>query len=85
MSVRLPSIGPSVGIASPPPGSSPTQITAPGAARPAAAAMRFTVHFTVTLSEPLPDDQFVFVTGNAEQLGQWDPQRAFRLQPTPQR
>jgi hypothetical protein len=41
--------------------------------------MLFTVHFTVTVAEPLQNEEFVFVTGNVEQLGQWNPNNAFRL------
>ncbi|KAI6219558.1 hypothetical protein M3Y99_01653700 [Aphelenchoides fujianensis] len=41
--------------------------------------MLFTVHFTVTVSEPLKADEFVFVTGNVPQLGEWHPHDAFKL------
>lgn len=42
--------------------------------------MVFTVHFTVTIPEPLKENEFVFVTGNALQLGEWDPEKALKLQ-----
>jgi hypothetical protein len=45
-------------------------------------AMHFTVHFTVTLSEPLNDGEFVFVVGNSAALGEWNPMNAFRLSKT---
>ncbi|KAI6219631.1 hypothetical protein M3Y95_01087200 [Aphelenchoides besseyi] len=44
--------------------------------------MVFTVHFTVTISEPLKSNEFVFVTGNVPQLGEWEPRNALKLSKT---
>uniref|UniRef100_A0A1I7RPJ2 Glycerophosphocholine phosphodiesterase GPCPD1 n=2 Tax=Bursaphelenchus xylophilus TaxID=6326 RepID=A0A1I7RPJ2_BURXY len=41
--------------------------------------MVFTVHFTVSTSDPLKENEYMFVTGNAEQLGEWDPKKALKL------
>jgi hypothetical protein len=41
--------------------------------------MNFTIHFTVTVSEPLQEGEFVFVVGNCQTLGEWNPINAFRL------
>ncbi|CAD5210167.1 unnamed protein product [Bursaphelenchus okinawaensis] len=41
--------------------------------------MVFTVHFTVSTSDPLEENEYMFVTGNAEQLGEWDHTKALKL------
>ncbi|KAI6183696.1 hypothetical protein M3Y97_00516800 [Aphelenchoides bicaudatus] len=41
--------------------------------------MHFTVHFTVTVADALQDEEFVFVTGNTFEIGDWVPTQAFRL------
>ena len=38
----------------------------------------FTVHFAVTAPD-LHDGDFVFVTGNHEELGNWEPSKALKL------
>jgi hypothetical protein len=42
----------------------------------------FIIHFTVTVAEPLKPDELVFVTGNVQQLGDWLPNNALRLEKT---
>lgn len=39
----------------------------------------FTVHFIVDVSFSLHDNEFVFVTGNNELLGNWEPNGALKL------